>query len=1510
MKNELLREIYAQVGRSELSSAGALERIRALRDAQAKGGARPSPSARGYAYHDSYVRDHLVERQRILLGVTHAALALDFVRAKTPHGAAYGVRRLTFVEPVVLPEGREVSVSVSEQGGDGEFAVLCRASARHRSPDEDGASVAARGAFNPRPAPRPAAVDLKPFMTAPAKVVLAREIYGQNEQIVHGPSLQSVRKIYVKGEQALGRLVLSDEMAAEPPYGSLHPSLLDGAIMASAVLLPPETRSQPFIPLMIRELTVYGQVANACYCLASLSKVNEEVTVCDIRLLDADGTVTVDMVGVTCKRIRTGAAREDGRTEAKAVEASAAVGLGAQIEQYLTGKLSELIGRPGPLAPDVNFMDLGAESSGLIAMASQIEKELGFDLYPTVFFEYPNLAELAAFLEREHGEAFRAHFHAGQPADAAGPTAQPASAPRAARPAPASAAGDKEDASRIDAPLAGGDDRIAIIGMAGRYADAADLGAFWENTVAGKELITEVPADHWDYRPWFDERRNQADKTYCKWGSFVDDVAAFDAGFFGISRKEAETMDPQQRLVLQALYHAAEDAGYGARIRGSATGVFIGCCFYDYAQEMCLQGKAVAPHDGTGNAATMLANRPSFFLDLRGPSLTLDTACSSSLVALDMACDSLRRGACGMAFVGGVNLLLSSWHYRYFSSINALSATGRCHSFDQQADGYVPGEGVGVVLLKPYARALADGDRIHAVIAGSAVAHGGHTPSPTAPSVKMETQVLLEAWKRAGIDPASLAYVEAHGTGTPLGDPIEIEALKAAFAEHTKEQAFCALGTAKAQIGHTEGAAGITGVIRAVLAIQHKTIPAMHGFETLNPYVKLERGPVFIPRGNLEWPARDGTPRRAGVSSFGFGGTYAHVVLEEAPAAPAQAGSAAAPWTLIAVSAKSKASQRARLAELRAWLDGREHADLERLAFTLNATRAHWEKRTAFVVQSGRELVQALDAVLAGGETPFGVSADAKARASAGEDLPALYQALDAASGADEARRQLMRIAQCYVEGANPDWRRLGAEGPAIDAPLYPFETEHFWFDRQARAPAEAATGVILPEVLPEEAVRPVKAIPAAVAASPEAATVHRAEVEAKAIGILSEILLLPAEQIEMDAELAGLGVDSIMTMQFVVAVNKAFGLHLSAAALYSASQVGQVVDVVFLAVAGQETPAPASVRDQPAAAPAETLARPAPKPVAPPAEEPPKARIVLKGTPEAAPPPPAAASHYRAMLSFNDTMPGTPIFLVHPGGAGAESYIKLANYLDGGQPVHAIESYNLYSGEAPIRTITELAALYLKHVRGVQPRGPYFLGGWSRGGMVAFEMAQQLFDAGERVETLYLLDSYVMNEQEKTVAIDNVMKHSMLPGGVASFRDLLKNNLAVERISNVVYQPRPYPGRAVLFKANQQLETRAAKQTMELAQTSAREVVERDSSEQVAQVIDNLNAFINEDTVADFNRLGAKPDNGWSRYIENLSIRIVDGNHFSIMEERTLRPIARHIQSDMDATRYAEQAV
>lgn len=267
---------------------------------------------------------------------------------------------------------------------------------------------------------------------------------------------------------------------------------------------------------------------------------------------------------------------------------------------------------------------------------------------------------------------------------------------------------------------------IAVIGMAGMFADSQNIEEYWENLREKKDLVKTVPPDHFDYLPWYSEKK-EGNKLYCKWGGFIDHVDRFDAGFFSISPREAEVMDPQLRLLLQVLFHTFEDAGYAGRIRGTNTGIYVGACSYDYQKEMDSAGKPVGPYDGSGNAPTMLPNRPSFFFDLKGPSVLIDTACSSSLVALHMASKALQRNECEMAIVAGVNLILGSWHYRYFCSIDALTHSGRCHTFDERADGYLPGEGVGAVLLKPLSQAVQDNDRIHAIIKGSATCHGGYT---------------------------------------------------------------------------------------------------------------------------------------------------------------------------------------------------------------------------------------------------------------------------------------------------------------------------------------------------------------------------------------------------------------------------------------------------------------------------------------------------------------------------------------------------------------------------------------------------------------------------------------------------------------------------------------------------------------------------------------------------------------------------------------------------------------
>jgi acyl transferase domain-containing protein/acyl-CoA synthetase (AMP-forming)/AMP-acid ligase II/acyl carrier protein/NADP-dependent 3-hydroxy acid dehydrogenase YdfG len=490
------------------------------------------------------------------------------------------------------------------------------------------------------------------------------------------------------------------------------------------------------------------------------------------------------------------------------------------------------------------FFDIGASSLDLMRIVERLETEFGHKISVTDIFTYPRISELAEFIDR-------CYFNTSL---------------------------NIQSDSGADILQQQGLHDIAVVGMAGYFGGARELGVFWENIKNQTSVIKEIPEDHFDYKPWFTKDTNAFDKMYCKWGTFIDDVDKFDAAFFNISPREAKMMDPQLRLLLQVMYEAAEDGGYAKKIRGSKTGVYTGVCYHDYQQRLI---SSADPHSGTGNLTSMLSNRPSYYFDLKGPSISIDTACSSSLVALHTACNALQNGQIDMAFATGTNLILDSWHYRYMCSIGALSPTGRCHTFDSKADGYLPGECVAAVLLKPLAHAVRDGDRIYAVIKGSAVNHGGHTPSVTAPSTSQEMQVIVDAWKDAAVSPNTISYIEAHGTGTLLGDPIEIKAIANAFESFGAINGKCAMGSAKTNIGHTEAAAGIAGLIKTILAMNDKVIPPLNGLEEMNPYLSLEGTPLYINKELIPWESYDGVPRRAGINSFGFGGTYAHVVLEE-----------------------------------------------------------------------------------------------------------------------------------------------------------------------------------------------------------------------------------------------------------------------------------------------------------------------------------------------------------------------------------------------------------------------------------------------------------------------------------------------------------------------------------------------------------------------------------------------------------------------------------------------------
>jgi acyl transferase domain-containing protein len=432
---------------------------------------------------------------------------------------------------------------------------------------------------------------------------------------------------------------------------------------------------------------------------------------------------------------------------------------------------------------------------------------------------------------------------------------------------------------------------IAVIGIDCRFPGAGDAAQFWSNLAGGVNSIREVPPGRFDWRRYFGDPR-EPNKTNSKWGGFIDDVDKFDSDLFHVSPTEAQLMDPQQRLMLELCWGCLEDAGYlPGSLAGSATGVFVGVAGLDYRELLDAKLPTVEAHRSTGNYLSLVANRVSYFLDLRGPSLPCDTACSSALFALHYAAQSINSGESDMALVAGINIILTPTTFISFAKTGMLSPTGQCRTFDASADGYVRGEGGGVILIKSLQKAIADGDHIYGVIKGSAINHGGRSQTLTSPNAFAQSQVIQDAYKRAGIAPDRVSYIEAHGTATPKGDPLEITGLKRAWRyleRHFKVKAgerTCAIGALKTNIGHLETASGIAGVIKVLLAFKHRKLPPLVNFSQLNPNIELGGSPFYLVTELQDWqaygqPGEEAQALVAGVSAFGFGGTNAHVVLQ------------------------------------------------------------------------------------------------------------------------------------------------------------------------------------------------------------------------------------------------------------------------------------------------------------------------------------------------------------------------------------------------------------------------------------------------------------------------------------------------------------------------------------------------------------------------------------------------------------------------------------------------------
>jgi acyl transferase domain-containing protein/acyl-CoA synthetase (AMP-forming)/AMP-acid ligase II/aryl carrier-like protein len=792
----------------------------------------------------------------------------------------------------------------------------------------------------------------------------------------------------------------------------------------------------------------------------------------------------------------------------------------------------------GTIDPHRPVVELGVDSFLAVDMARRLSRELQHTISPTILYETGSLAALAARLIADDAEAAkrlasaaRRHLNSGFRSV----TPAIAQTSHSTQGCGVELASFASHPTAFDHPHIGrsaGAEPIAIIGVGVRVPGASTLAELWALVRNGHDLVAPVTAERWQLFATREEEAREAIAAGDHSAALLPSLEWFDPQFFRLSPREAEEMDPQQRLLLETAWEALESAGYaGGALSGASTGVFVGGMGSEYLARLLAMPEQLGAYAVTGNTLSILANRLSYLLNLTGPCLALDTACSSSLVALHLAIESLRRGECESALVAGAQVGLAPSHFRLMRSFGGLSPRGRCRPFAQGADGYVLGEGTGVVVLKPLARALADGDHVLAVIRGAAVNHGGQAAGLTVPNPAAQAKVVRAALTEAQLSAEDITLVESHGTGTALGDPLEVQGLLEAYRVDSSRSQFCALGSIKSNLGHLEPAAGILGLIKLIAALCARELPPTLHVDEPNRSISFADSPFYVSDRARPWNSPAGVPRRAGVSSFGYGGTNAHVIVEEGATSSAVHGAHGASDTkpqVLVLSARSVAALKklaARFAEqlvssTQPWLD---------FCWTAATGRPHWPQRLAVVASNAQTAARQLGAFAEQDVTiankwleranQFHFCGDASAANSIEQEtrrqrlhesraeLPADAQAVfdrycsypgqtklkelppnDAATSlalsavAQDTsvwRAMCEALAVAYALGAEIDWRSLliGQSPRRVPLPTYPFERQRLWRDFPGASTDAAKVVEVVPPAQTAQADEPTPAL-------------------------------------------------------------------------------------------------------------------------------------------------------------------------------------------------------------------------------------------------------------------------------------------------------------------------------------------------------------------------------------------------------------------------------------------------
>ncbi|WP_409174764.1 SDR family NAD(P)-dependent oxidoreductase [Brevibacillus fortis] len=853
------------------------------------------------------LKNHKAHGQELLPGLAHIDLLYQMFRENGHDYSELELRNLTIYHPIMVGQDYDVMLSIQcTQGKAGQWQIRMEGQTqRNGILDSEKKLYVTAEMHQSASAQFDETLDLLMIEQAANKKVNLHDVYEQcrRQELVHTGFMKAEGTIYETDSAAVMDISLGKHALPSAEGFMFHPTLIDGSAIGSMVLFTSVVQEEQrlFLPLFYESFRATALLQQHCFARVQTSSIQRknELMYMTLEFFDRSGKKIAHLQNFAGKLVRDPGLINPNKKEVPQLRADIQPlkqtvslskesvhesseqqsALANQAQTFLQQLLADRLQVPATLIDtQIGYYEMGLNSPGLLEVVQAVEAKVGAPLAPTLLFEYTNIAELAAYLAENHASVFSGLDVIKQEGSQ--------ELPQPARVVDLSASSENHAANA--------NEEIAIIGMAGRYPEARNLQEFWMNLKEGKDCIKEVPKSRWDWQR-FGELKSPSGKQMSKWGGFIEDPDCFDSPFFRISPREAETMDPQERLFLETCWEAMEDAGYTPKTivppRGSSNrrqvGVFVGVMHKDYSligAEAMSRGEMFPL---SLNYAP-IANRVSYFCNFHGPSMAIDTVCSSSLTAVHLALESIKRGECEVALAGGVNLSLHPGKYLSYGMMDMHSSDGYCHTFGKDGDGYVSGEGVGTVVLKPLRKAIEDGDHIYAVVKGSSVNHVGSVSGPSVPSPVAQAEVITACLEKSGVDARTIGYVEAHGTGTSLGDPIEIQGLVKAFRQYTEDQQFCSIGSVKSNIGHAESAAGISGLQKAVLQLHHKTLVASLHSKEVNPFIDFAQSPFYVQQRTEEWKSvsmENGqevtVPRRAGVSSFGASGSNAHIILEE-----------------------------------------------------------------------------------------------------------------------------------------------------------------------------------------------------------------------------------------------------------------------------------------------------------------------------------------------------------------------------------------------------------------------------------------------------------------------------------------------------------------------------------------------------------------------------------------------------------------------------------------------------